>query len=59
MPRKKDKFQLAAESIVFNNGPFRRALIEQEGDDALADALADELRLLCRPDGMLGREAPK
>ena len=46
--RWKDKYDIAAERIVFEqNGPFRRALMDQD-DAALAEALAAELRELER-----------
>jgi len=45
--RRKDGYQVAAERIVFDDaGPFRRALMDVGNDQALADALAEELRVL-------------
>lgn len=46
--RWKDKYDVAAERIVFDeNGPFRKALVAQD-DVGIAEALAAELRELER-----------
>jgi hypothetical protein len=47
--RRKDGWQTAAERIVFDDdGPFRKALMDVGNDQGLADALAEELRVLIK-----------
>lgn len=41
--RRKDQYDQLAEEVIFNSAEFRRAL-EADDDDALSEALADELR---------------